>query len=668
MKLCRLFGFVMALAGSALAQTGTIIQTETRVVLVDAVVTDKKGGYVSGLTQKDFRVWEDNKEQRISSFSAEASQGPSQKRYLVLFFDETTMAALDRSRAKAAANRLVDTFSGPDRVAALVSYSGSFSIVQNFTNDAERLKGAINGVKFPPGGAASVAPDASLQLTYGAGAFASRGVLLALRALARNMTNLPGRKSLVLFTGGFPGTSLQRPELMAALDACNRANIAAYPMDLGGSDAQASSGITPPGIAQPAAAPTRSHLKESGEPGSIDDDFSASSPPWRTSGPAASSQNSSLTSRQIMDMLAEGTGGFVTSASNPAAGIVRIAAEQEAYYLLGYTPAAGPDRNCHSIQVKTERSGLLVRARSGYCNVKPPAQKAGGAAEQQLEARAAAPGAGTWAASMQAPFFYVWPGLARVNVALDVATAPLQFEKRNGKMHAAIDFLGLAFASDGSVAARFTDSLDLNLADSREVEKLKQKPLHYESQFEIAPGSYTLKLTFVSTGEAFGRLERPLSIEPFEAGQFAISALALSKEVRRAAAGSAEIEALLLQDKTPLIANDLQVVPSGSSDFQQGAPAMFYFEVYEPLPANPEAKGTALVAVQIRVTERNTGDAKSDSGLMRLESPKDPGSPFIPVALKVPLERLEPGTYLLELTATDSANNTARRTADFQVK
>ena len=657
----------MALVGSALAQPGTIIQTETRVVLVDAVVTDKKGNYVSGLTQKDFRVWEDNKEQRTSSFSAEASQGNSQKRYLILFFDETTMAPLDRSRAKTAAARLVDTFKGPDRMVALLNYSGSFEIVQNFTNDAERLKEAINGVRLSPAGAPSLAPEASLQLTYGAGAFASRGLLLALRALARNMMNLPGRKSLVLFTGGFPVSPLQRPELTAALDACNRANIAVYPMDLRGIDASPSSAATPPSEAMPSAAAARGHLKESGEPGSIDDSFSASSPPWRTGGPAASSRNN-LTSRQIMDMLADGTGGFVSSVSNPVAGITRIAAEQDAYYLLGYTPAAGLDRNCHSIQVKTERAGFLVRARSGYCNAKPAALKAGGAAEQQLEARAAAPGAGFWAASMQAPFFYVSPGLARVNVALDVAAAPLQFEKRNGKMHAAINLLGLAYASDGSVAARFTDSLDLNPADSREVEKLKEKPLHYESQFEIAPGNYTLKLTFGSSGEAFGKLDRPLSIEPFEAGQFAISALALSKEVRRASAGSAEIEALLLQDKTPLIANDLQVVPSGSSDFHQGAPAMFYFEVYEPVLTNPGANGPALVAVQIRVIDRNTGEAKSDSGLMRLESPKNTDNAVIPVALKVPLERLAPGSYLLELTASDSANNTARRTADFQVK
>ncbi|MGA3044632.1 MAG: hypothetical protein ABSF54_27985 [Bryobacteraceae bacterium] len=49
-----------------------VIKAETREVLVDAVVTDKKGEYVKDLAQKEFRVWEDNKEQKITSFSFQA--------------------------------------------------------------------------------------------------------------------------------------------------------------------------------------------------------------------------------------------------------------------------------------------------------------------------------------------------------------------------------------------------------------------------------------------------------------------------------------------------------------------------------------------------------------------------------------------------------------------
>ena len=48
------------------------LKAETREVRVDVVVTDKKGAYITDLTEKDFRVYEDNKEQKITSFAFEA--------------------------------------------------------------------------------------------------------------------------------------------------------------------------------------------------------------------------------------------------------------------------------------------------------------------------------------------------------------------------------------------------------------------------------------------------------------------------------------------------------------------------------------------------------------------------------------------------------------------
>ena len=68
----RLFCLAAAAGTVAAVAQDNVIRTESRVVLVDAVVTDKKGKYVRDLKQKDFRVWEDNKEQTITSFTFEA--------------------------------------------------------------------------------------------------------------------------------------------------------------------------------------------------------------------------------------------------------------------------------------------------------------------------------------------------------------------------------------------------------------------------------------------------------------------------------------------------------------------------------------------------------------------------------------------------------------------
>ena len=101
-------GLLLAmLRANALAQGSNTIRSETKVVLVDAVVTDKKG-YVHGLTAKDFDIFEDDKKQTITSFSGEADPVAStkaQSHYTVLLFDDSSMDNAEKRRAREAAVR-----------------------------------------------------------------------------------------------------------------------------------------------------------------------------------------------------------------------------------------------------------------------------------------------------------------------------------------------------------------------------------------------------------------------------------------------------------------------------------------------------------------------------------------------------------------------------------
>src|ERR1043166_3597019 len=93
------------------AQAPTVIKTETREVLVDVVVTDKKGNYIGDLELKNFKVWEDNKEQQVKNFAFgddAASPDGSKKRYLVLFFDVSTMSPAEQGNARQAAAKFIE--------------------------------------------------------------------------------------------------------------------------------------------------------------------------------------------------------------------------------------------------------------------------------------------------------------------------------------------------------------------------------------------------------------------------------------------------------------------------------------------------------------------------------------------------------------------------------
>jgi VWFA-related protein len=174
-----------AAASSATAQepkadatpdSGAVIRTETRVVLVDTVVTDKKGNYVRNLTAKDFKVLEDNKEQTIKTFTFQSDpSAPAnlQRRYIVLFFDNSTMDFGLQAQARQAAAKFIDANAGPNRMMAIVNFGGSIQIAQNFTDDTVRLKNVVSGAKL-----SAVAPNGDAapgqQLSRAASDFGAR--------------------------------------------------------------------------------------------------------------------------------------------------------------------------------------------------------------------------------------------------------------------------------------------------------------------------------------------------------------------------------------------------------------------------------------------------------------------------------------------------------------
>src|SRR5258708_14394365 len=243
-------------ASPAEQQPAVVIKKESKLVLVDSVVTDKKGNYIRDLTQHDFKVFEDNKQQPVSTFSTvsdAATQANGQRRYLILFFDNSTMAAPDQIQARSAATKVIAANAGPDRLMAVVDVGGSCRIVQNLTDNADVLRAAVSGVKgsavdpnAPPDVPVTVAstglPSLGSSLGNAAADFGARSMLLAVRSLAKNLRSIPGRKMVVLFSGGFPLTQENRSELTATIDACNKSNVAVYALDARGLVATAPGG------------------------------------------------------------------------------------------------------------------------------------------------------------------------------------------------------------------------------------------------------------------------------------------------------------------------------------------------------------------------------------------------------------------------------------------
>ena len=711
------------------ADPNNVIRVETNVVLVDAVVTDKKGNYVRDLKQKDFKVLEDGKEQTIKSFSFEADPASplnSQPRYLVLFFDNSTMNFGDQAIARKAAASFIDANAGPNRLMAIANFSGGLQIAQNFTSDVARLKAIVAGTSIPMGPTAN---DSQIGgLGRAAGNFGARNMILAIRDLAKNLRSIPGRKTLVLLTAGFRVTQELMTDATATIDICNRSNVAIYPIDVrglvtptqmnlvmpeaspiktdaspfknvayqvagrgstgggttgggttgggstgGGRGAPGGTGGSTGGSGRGGTGSTGTTGGNSGRSGGGGSNVNVAPrmPPTTASRAIVPRiPESATTNQEIMYMLADGTGGFVIMNTNDLlGGMEKIAKEMNEFYLLGYTPPGAEDGRevCHTIHVKVSKGGDNVRARTGYCTAKLKDVLAQTTTEKTLESRAAAPQAGNVAATMQAPYFFTGANVARVNVAMELPAASLKFDKDKGKLRSSLNVLGIAYKKDGSVGARFSDTVKIDFENQKEVEEFQGKIYHYENQFDVASGEYNLKVVFSAGGENFGKLEQPLVVDAYDIKKFSISALALSTRFQKASEGDQRLETALLEDRTPLMAEGFHIIPAGSAKFKKTDKAAMYFEIYEPGLVDAEPPKGLAIGLQIRVFDAK-GAVKSDSGGFRIPVPEKGGNPQIPFAAQIPVATLDQGLYKVEVTSVDSLKSTFVRTAIFEVQ
>jgi VWFA-related protein len=169
---------VLGMCSALLArgQAPASFKAEAKLVVVDAVVTDKKGASVHGLAAKDFHVFEDGKEQPVAGFSTTtgpATPGMSRQRYYVLFFDDISLGMDDQMWVRRAALKFIADNAGPNRLMAVMENEGPIAhlrVAQGFTADVSRLQEVVRRPRpappWVPGAAAVGEPDAPYRAEF----------------------------------------------------------------------------------------------------------------------------------------------------------------------------------------------------------------------------------------------------------------------------------------------------------------------------------------------------------------------------------------------------------------------------------------------------------------------------------------------------------------------
>lgn len=226
------------------------LQVYTRAVLTDVTVTDKHGNPVTGLKEGDFRILDEGKAQRLSSFEEHRGQAAGWKAPVVapgilsneflrhpppqvnvLLFDTTTIAVEDQMYLFEQMQRFVDRLPSGEPVAVFTRWGDMTLQLSGFTDDHAVLKAAI-GRAIP-----------RLQQ---AGAWAASEID-TLGQMSTYLSQVPGRKNLIWFSSGsnfFMGmggdlnpitlTPSEAEQLRMIHDLLEQERIAIYPIDARG--------------------------------------------------------------------------------------------------------------------------------------------------------------------------------------------------------------------------------------------------------------------------------------------------------------------------------------------------------------------------------------------------------------------------------------------------
>jgi VWFA-related protein len=362
----------------------------TRLATFDAVVTDGKGRHVTDLTPADFEVVERGTPQTVRQVayvhSARPGGVPSAPagaaspaatpdiampgriglprdqtgRVTAFVIDDLRMSFRSIVDVRRMLNRYVDAHVQPGDLVAIIRTAGGAGTLQQFTTDRRLLEAAIGKVRW----SARVWPyDPSGPWEPGQSGLADRferevtleGTLGALAYAVRGVQALPGRKTVVFVSEGFPlvTSSFQAndalPEVEQVINDANRGGVVMYAID-------------PRGLVN----------RTAGAAGPFTAERSGSDPSYTGRSalsvmPAALAASTALLETQAaLQYLAEQTGGFAVVSSNDlAGGLSRIADDTRGYYLIGFDTGLAPgvraDRG--DVRIRVRRKGLQVRAR-----------------------------------------------------------------------------------------------------------------------------------------------------------------------------------------------------------------------------------------------------------------------------------------------------------------
>ena len=316
-----------------------VIRVETNLVTMPVSVLDRDGRFMSGLQQKDFKIFENGVEQKVDYF-----QSVEQPFTVILLIDVSPSTQYRIDEIQNAAITFVDQLRPGDRV-MVIAFDESVHILSPVTNNRNVLRNAIRQTQFGDGTSLYEAVDYVID---------------------QQLRQIDGRKAVVIFTDGVDTTS-QRASYQSTLRDTEEIDALFYTIRYDTSEEMYGGGY---GGGYPRRGGRRGggRISMSDILGSIL--MGGNLPPIGGGNPRGNTSGEYETGRQYLELLAQNSGGRKfegNSLYNIQAAFAGIAEELRRQYSLGYYPeAVGRVGDRKQIRIRVMRPNVVVRAKNSY--------------------------------------------------------------------------------------------------------------------------------------------------------------------------------------------------------------------------------------------------------------------------------------------------------------
>lgn len=525
----------------------TVVKISTSLIQLDVSVTDKNGRTVTDIKPEEVEIYENGVKRTITGFSFifmpqpkvdkdkdkkdAASTIPEPppilrtenvKRTIALVVDDLTLSFESAAYTRQALKKFVDTQMQDGDLVGIIRTGAGIGALQQFTANKAQLYAAIERVKWNPKGLGRfgsfdpIEPtmqetlrrtgdsgltkpdkeDLKMEREFQEGISDFResvftaGTLGALKYIVDGMGELPGRKSVIMFSDGLKifdrndsfGSSRVLEFLKKLVAEANKKSVIFYPMDARGLEY---TGFT--------------------ARDSLYDPNTQNDPDQPSLGSRIADRGSELfNSQQGLDFLAKETGGFAYTNKNDLSAGMQKVLEDQSYYLVAYQPEEDTfdveKRKFNKIEIKILRKGVSVRHRSGFfvgeedkrivVDLNYPTK-----IMRALTSPFAMNGVNM---KLNALFGHSEKSGYFIHSFLHIDAADLVFKKQaNGDYKATFDILGITYGDNG-VPVDKQNSNGSTTVRADQLEKVRRDGIPYSFVFPVKqPGAYQMRVALM---------------------------------------------------------------------------------------------------------------------------------------------------------------------------